>query len=128
MKIISKNNAIHVDKEEGSSVDYYIFNEYEIHYNEIKPGTVQYWHHHREISETIFIIEGQIETHWLDDLGNKQKQVVSKGDIVEVENTPHTFINASDFVVRLIAFRFVPTGEDKREFIKNDKVLDEQLD
>ncbi|HAU98731.1 MAG TPA: hypothetical protein DCW55_00690 [Candidatus Pacebacteria bacterium] len=125
MKIISKNNSIHVDKPEGSSVDYYIFREYELHYNEIKSGTVQQWHHHPKIHESLFIIEGEIEAHWLDEAGKKQMQLASAGDVVQVEDTPHTFVNNSGKVVKLIAFRFVPTGEDKREIIKSDKVLDE---
>lgn len=124
MKIISKNQAIHVDKEEGSSVDYYLFPEYEIHYNEIRPGTVQAWHHHSKITETLYVIKGEIEAHWLDEQGEKVMRTVSACDVVEVENTPHTFINSSQNVVKFIVFRFVHTGEDKRELIKNDKVLD----
>ena len=34
MKIIKKSDAIHVDKPEGTKVDYYLRNEYEVHYNE----------------------------------------------------------------------------------------------
>jgi mannose-6-phosphate isomerase-like protein (cupin superfamily) len=122
MKIISKNQAIHVDKPEGSSVDYYIFPEYEIHYNEIKPGTVQQWHHHTQISETLFLIEGEIEAHWQNEDGEKHMQICKSNDVIEVENTPHTFINSSSSIVKFIVFRFVPDGKDKRELIKNDKV------
>jgi quercetin dioxygenase-like cupin family protein len=128
MKITPKQNAIHVDKEEGSSVDYYIYPEYEIHYNEIKPGTVQVWHHHPTVSETLYVVDGEIEAHWLNENGQKEKQIVKAGDVVEVENTPHTFINTGSGVVKFVVFRFVPTGEDKREIIKNDKVLDTHLD
>ncbi|HYD34514.1 MAG TPA: cupin domain-containing protein [Vitreimonas sp.] len=128
MKIIPKQAAIHVDKVEGSSVDYYIFPEYELHYNEIKPGTVQQWHHHRQISETLYVMAGEIEAHWVDEAGQKHMRVMSVGDVVEVENTPHTFINSSSEVVKFIVFRFVPTGEDKRELIKNDKVIDTSLE
>lgn len=128
MKIISRHNAAHVEKEEGSSVDYYMFPEYEIHYNEIKPGTVQHWHHHQQITESIYVIDGEIEAHWQDESGSKQQQVVSRGDVIEVENTPHTFVNSSNDVVRFVVFRFVPTGEDKHELIKNDKVVDPHLD
>jgi uncharacterized cupin superfamily protein len=127
MKIITRSSAIHVDKEEGSAVDYYLFPEYEIHYNDIKPGVVQLWHHHPTISETLYIFEGEIEVHWVDDNNEKQSQVARVGDVIEVEDTPHTFINSSDMTVRLICFRFVPTGEDKSEIIKKDKVLDEHL-
>ena len=128
MKIIKKSTAAHVDKPEGSSVDYYMFPEYEIHYNEIKPGTVQHWHHHNQICETLFVIEGEIEAHWLDDEGEQHKEVVHAGDVIEVEKTPHTFINLSSQIVKFVVFRFIPTGKDLRETIKNDKVLDEHLD
>jgi len=125
MKITKKSSAIHIDKPEGSSVDYYIFPEYEIHYNEIKPGTIQQWHHHDQICETLFVMEGEIEAHWLDNHGKRCKQVATVGDVVEVENTPHTFINSSNNVVKFLAFRFVPRGKDQRETMKNDKVIDE---
>ncbi len=123
MKIIPRSGAIHVDKEEGSSVDYYLFPEYEVHYNEIAPGTIQQWHHHRQISETLFVMEGEIEAHWLEN-GEKKMQVAVAGDVIEVEDTPHTFINSSDGVVKFVVFRFVPEGVDKREVIKGDKVID----
>ena len=128
MKIVIKNKAIHVEKEEGSSVDYYIFPEYEIHYNEIKPGTIQSWHHHSKITETLYVMEGEIEAHWLDDNGKKVMRMVKVGDVVDVEDTPHTFINSSQNVVKFVVFRFVPTGEDKHELIKNDKSLNPELD
>lgn len=127
MKITNFSQAIHVDKEEGTSVDYFLFPEYEIHYNEVKPGVTQLWHHHPKIWETIFMIEGELEAHWQDASNNKQKTIIKKGDVVEVENSPHTFINSSQKVAKFVVYRFVPTGEDKREIIKNDKVLDENL-
>jgi uncharacterized cupin superfamily protein len=124
MKIIPKSQAAHVDKAEGSSVDYYMFPEYEVHYNEIKPGTVQLWHHHTRISETLFVIEGEIEAHWRTEDGEEHQEVVRPGDVIEVESTPHTFINSSDQMVKFIVFRFVPVGKDQSQIIKNDKVLD----
>lgn len=116
-----------MDKKEGTSVDYYMFPEYEIHYNEVKPGVVQLWHHHPRISETLYIIEGKLEAHWEDNIHGTKKTIVGAGDVVEVENTPHTFINSSKEIVRFLVFRFVPTGEDKSQIIKNDKVLDSHL-
>lgn len=32
-------DAIHIDKDNGTSVDYYLFDEYEIHFNLIAPHT-----------------------------------------------------------------------------------------
>ena len=124
MKIIHKIQALHIDKPEGSAVDYFLFPEYEVHYNELKPGTIQQWHHHQQINETLFIIEGELELWWLEN-GAKVSRVVTAGDLIQGENTPHTFINATDKPVRMIAFRFVPDGQNKSQIIKNDKYLDE---
>lgn len=41
MKIIRKKEAIHVDKPEGVKVDYYLRKEYELHYNEQSPNSMQ---------------------------------------------------------------------------------------
>lgn len=128
MKITSRSQAIHVDKPEGSSVDYYLFPEYEVHHNRIQPGTVQAWHHHTQISEVIYVAAGQIEVQWLDQNDQKQLQVAKPGDVIDVQTTPHTFVNNSDQPVELVVFRFVPTGIDQSEVIKNDKILDSHLD
>ena len=125
MKITLKEEVNHVEREDGTVVDYYSFPEYEVHYNEIRPGVLQKWHHHVKIWETLFVIDGEIEVRWKDEEGNIKKQTVLKGGLIEMENTSHTLANTSLEKVKLIVFRFVPTGENKREVIKNDKVLDE---
>ena len=123
MKIISQSEGIFKKKDDGTEVIYHIFPEYEIHYNEVPDNTTQVWHHHKLIEETVCIISGEIEIHWKEN--NKSfSQTVKKGDIVRVENTPHTFINSSNEKCIFIVFRFIPTGNDKREIIKNDKYLD----
>ena len=43
MKLIRKDQAIHVDKTNGTKVDYYLLNDAEIHYNKINPRTLQEW-------------------------------------------------------------------------------------
>ena len=64
MKITNKDQAIHTTKPEGVEVWYYLFPEYEIHYNEQRPHTTQAWHFHEKIHESIFVIEGQLEAKW----------------------------------------------------------------
>lgn len=125
MKIHNLSTAIHVDKAEGTAVDYFLFPEYEVHYNVVKPGVTQLWHHHTQIAEVLFIIEGELEAHWLDELGQKVMAKVGQGDLIEVQKTPHTFINSSETTVKFVVFRFVPDGKNKSELIKKDKVLDE---
>lgn len=40
MKLIRKDQAVHVDKTNGTKVDYYLLNDAEIHYNKINPRTL----------------------------------------------------------------------------------------
>lgn len=124
MKIIRKQEAIHVDKPEGTKVDYYLRNEYEIHFNEQTPNSTQTWHHHEHILETLFIIEGELTAKWKED--NKiAETVVHTGDLIETENTPHTFINHTNQIVKFLVFKQVLSGENKKELLKTDKVIDE---
>jgi uncharacterized cupin superfamily protein len=123
MKIIHKTDALHVDKSEGTKVDYYLRSEYEVHYNEQVPQSTQTWHHHDHILETLFIIEGELTAKWRE-AGKEVVEIVSAGDLIETERTPHTFTNHTDQVVRFLVIKQVPSGQDKVELLKTDKVLD----
>ena len=123
MKIIKKTDALHVDKSEGTKVDYYLRNEYEVHYNEQLAGSTQTWHHHEKISETLFIIDGQLTAKWKEN-NKEETQMVSVGDLIETENTPHTFTNHTDKIVKFLVIKQVFSGESKVDLLKNDKVLD----
>ena len=124
MEIIRRSQAIHIDKSEGTSVDYYLFPEYEIHYNEVPPGTVQVWHHHQVIEETLLMIQGTLEARWKED-GQEKTATLQPGDLVRVEDTPHTFANVSENLVTFVIFRLILQGVDQQARIKNDKHLDE---
>ena len=95
MKIIRKQEVGSISKPEGTKVSYFLFDEYEIHYNEQIAKSSQTWHHHKTIWETLFIIEGELTARWKDN-GEIRSEVVKAGDIVETERTPHTFINHTD--------------------------------
>ncbi|HEX6541827.1 MAG TPA: cupin domain-containing protein [Ktedonobacterales bacterium] len=123
MQVIPREQGIFVRKPEGTCVTYYIFPEYELHYNVLEPGTVQPWHHHRLIEETILMTSGQIEARWLAD-GKMRSQVMHAGDIARVEDTPHTFVNTSTEPATFLVVRLILTGQDKRDTIRNDKYLD----
>ena len=123
MKITSKKEALHILKPEGLTVDYYLFPEYEIHYNEQKPHTTQVWHHHGQIWETIFILTGQLLTIWRED-GKEIHQEVNPGDIIETERTPHTFLNKTNHPATYLVIKQVLTGQDKSELFKTDKIID----
>lgn len=129
MRVISKDRALYISKPEGINVDYYLFNEYEIHYNEQAPNSTQVWHHHEKIWETLFIIEGELIAKWRVD-GVEKEQVVRAGDLVETEHNPHTFVNNTDQTVKFLVIKQVLTGQNKTELLKTellktDKVLDQ---
>ena len=124
MKIVQKSEAIHIDKPEGTKIDYYLRDEYEIHYNEQVPNSTQTWHHHEHILETIFIIKGNLLAKWKENDAVNEK-MLSTGDLIETENTTHTFTNNSDKVVKFIVIKQVLSGVDKKELFKTDKVLDQ---
>ena len=124
MKIIKKAEVHHVDKPEGTRVDYYLRDEYELHYNEQVPGTTQTWHHHDKILETLFVLEGELVAKWRE--GEEEgEEVVSAGDFIETENTPHTFTNSTKQIVKFIVIKQVLSGQSKREVLKGDKIIDE---
>lgn len=125
MKFIEKDSVPHIDKENGTNVWYYVFPEHEIHYNEIQPGTVQPWHHHEQIDENIFVFEGKLRIDWLDKSGEKINMTVNPGTVIRVEKSIHTLSNPTQEIARFLVFKFMPTGSDKHELIKGDKVLDQ---
>lgn len=127
MKITPQSKAINKIREDGTAISYYIFPEYEVHYGELPPGITQPWHHHEIINETLFVTEGKVLLHYLKD-GIRTEQEVLPGDVVQVGDTPHTFSNPYQDTCKMVAFRFVPDGEDKHETIKNDKVLHPELE
>lgn len=123
MKIIEAEDTLHVVKPEGTDVHYYLFKDYEIHYNDQAPHTTQTWHHHEKIWETLYIIDGELNAQWRD--GDEEKsQIVKAGDLIETEHTPHTFSNDSDEVVRFLVIKRIPSEEDHSEVLKSDKILD----
>lgn len=123
MKIIQAKDVLHVAKPEGTNVHYYLFTDYEVHYNEQAPHTTQTWHHHEKIWETLYIIEGELKAKWRE--GDKEEsQTVKAGDLIETERTSHTFSNDSEDVAKFLVIKHMPTNEDFSEVLKSDKVLD----
>ena len=56
MEMIRHSKGINKKKEDGTRVSYFLFPEYEIHYNELPPNTTQQWHYHEKVEEVIFAI------------------------------------------------------------------------
>jgi uncharacterized cupin superfamily protein len=114
-----KHESIYGEKGQ-TLVHYYLFPEYEVHHNEILPGAVQEWHHHREIVELIYVISGTLEVRWLEG-GRVRKEKITSGDCVQFGILPHTLANLTRKPTNFIVFKMVPDGIDKREILKNDR-------
>lgn len=128
MEIIRNNQSISVSKPNGTDVQYFIFDEAEIHLNRMGAYSVQEWHHHNRIDENLLIIKGCLLCKYKDADGKMQQFYAAEGDAVRVHQSIHTFENDTDDEVRFVVFRYVPTGENKRELIKNDKVIDDSAE
>jgi len=124
MKITHKKDVLYVEKPEGVNVAYYLFPEYEVHVDEQLPHTTQTWHSHATIWESVYIVDGQLTAQWKEN-GEIKKEVVMTGDLIESEHTPHTYSNDSDKVVKYIVIKQILSGENKKETLKNDKVLED---
>lgn len=122
IEILSKKDAISVVKGNRTSVDYYIFKEFEVHQCKIPSHSIQEWHRHKTIEEVIVVTQGNICVKWKEN-GIIKTATLSKGFVLRVKHSIHTIENNSDSDAEFNVFRMVPTGEDKREIIKNDKVL-----
>ena len=123
MKITHAKDVLHITKPEGTDVHYYLFKDYEVHYNDQAPHTTQTWRHHERVWETLYIIEGELKAQWHEG-GDEKSQMLAAGDLVETERTPHTFSNESDRVARFLVIKRIPTDEDLSETLKTDKILD----
>ena len=110
------------DKENGTSVHYFLFNEYEIHFNKIKSHSIQEWHKHNNIEEVLVVTNGEIVIWWME-RDEKKFMVVGKGTVVRVKKSIHTLENRSNNISEFIVYRTILKGENNRDKIKNDKIL-----
>lgn len=120
--ILTQIDAISVIKENKTNVDYFIFDEYEVHLNKIPPGAEQEWHRHQKIEEVIVVVSGEICIKWIEG-GVVMSEKLMKGSVVRVKKSIHTIENITDNSAEFVVFRMVPSGDIKREIIKNDKIL-----
>lgn len=122
-EVIHKEDSIRVLKETGTEVNYYIFDESEIHLNKIMPHSIQEWHYHEKIDETLLITRGKLLCKYIDEDGLERFCYAARNDIVKVHDSVHTFENDTDDITEFIVFRFVPDGRNKRDLIKSDKTI-----
>lgn len=122
LEIYQLKDAIFCEKENKTKVHYFLFDEYEVHYNEIPPKSIQEWHRHTNIEETIFVLSGKFNMKWKQKEEIKSK-TVSKNMLIRVKNSVHTLENPFEEEAVFVVFRMVADGENKQDIIKNDKEI-----
>lgn len=122
INIVRQAQSVHVKKDNKTLVDYFLFDEYEIHHNIMPPNCIQDWHYHAKIEEVILVTKGTMKVYWRGE--ETYHQTLFAGDLVQVKDTMHTFCNESKKMAEFIVFRLVLDGRSKKKMIKNDKVLE----
>lgn len=120
MEITRKIDSVTVTKKSGTEVSYYLFPEYEIHYNVIDGAIVQDWHQHTKIEETLLVLSGKLEIYWEEGYSVKST-ILNTGDLARVENTVHSIKNHGSSPAEFIVFKLILNETDKREIFKTDK-------
>ncbi|PIZ97925.1 MAG: hypothetical protein COX79_00315 [Candidatus Levybacteria bacterium CG_4_10_14_0_2_um_filter_36_16] len=89
------------------------------------PNSVQSWHHHEKIWETLYVIEGVLIMRWKE--GETLKEdIIKAGDLIETERTPHTLINNTNNLAKFIVIKQILKGENFSELLKTDKIVHHQ--
>ncbi len=123
MKILKRESAIRAQKSDGTNIFYYLFNEYEIHFNELKPGCIQPWHHHQTIWESLYVIEGELVIKWKD-RDDTFEQAIYPGTVIEFENSSHSLTNQTQKLVKFLVIKQILSNKNYRDIFKNDKIID----
>lgn len=120
LDIINKKSAISVEKDNGTLVDYFLFEEFEVHYNKIPASCVQDWHSHHAIEEIIVVNQGILVVEWIE---NRKicKKIVGEKEIIRMKNSIHRISNRLNVIAECTIFRFVPQNQDYSQLIKQDK-------
>lgn len=120
------SEAISVEKDNGTKVNYFLYPEFEIHQNVLPANTIQDWHKHQAIEEIIVPTKGNVTIQVLEDNAIKT-YTANCGDVLRVKDSIHRIIGDTKEEVQFTVFRFVPSGNDQSDKIKNDKVDCEEL-
>ncbi len=120
------SEAISVEKDNGTKVNYFLYPEFEIHQNVLPANTIQDWHKHQAIEEIIVPTKGNVTIQVLED-NAVRTYTANCGEVLRVKQSIHRIIGDDKEETEFIVFRFVPTGNDQSDKIKNDKVDCEKL-
>lgn len=124
MEFLTLDQAVFRDRGDGTTTHYFLFPEYDFSPGEIGSGCVQEWHHHDQIEELIYLVEGTLEVRWAEH-SRLMKQTISAGTVVRVGTDSHTLANTSSKTAKIIGLKLVLNGKNQRELLKMDRITDE---
>lgn len=102
INITRQAQNIHARKDTKTLVDYFLFDEYEIHNHIMPPNCIQDWHYHAKIEEVILVTMGTMEVYWRGQ--ETYHQTLFAGDLVQVMDDKQTFCNESKKMAEFIVF------------------------
>lgn len=120
------SEAISIEKDNGTKVNYFLYPEFEIHQNVLPANTIQDWHKHQAIEEIIVPTKGNVTIQVLED-NAVRTYTANCGEVLRVKQSIHRIIGDVKEETEFIVFRFVPTGSDQSDKIQHDKVDCEKL-
>ena len=119
--ITKQDESLSIKKENGTVVDYFLFDKFEVHTNSIPAGCVQDWHIHNDIEEIILVHEGSLHLEWIET--ERIEQEVQTGEIIRMNKSIHRLSNPGTSEAKCVIIRFVSPTENQQEKIKNDKII-----
>ena len=120
MQLIRKKDSILRKRDDLTQINSYLFDEYEIHYNELPPHAKQGWHSHDKIEEVLLVLDGQLNILYLKD-NQEQKEILECGDLVRFEKTMHTIENTINQTSKFLVFKLILDGKKKTDIFVSDK-------
>ena len=120
------SEAISVEKDNGTKVNYFLYPEFEIHQNVLPANTCDDWHKHQAIEEIIVPIKGNVTIQVLEDNAIKT-YTANCGDVLRVNDSIHRIIGDTKEEVQFTVFLFFLSGNNQSDTINNYKVDCEEL-
>ncbi|MHC5247595.1 cupin domain-containing protein [Enterococcus sp. LJL90] len=116
------STAITVQKENGTLVDYYLRQNFEVHFNTLPKKLTQEWHAHQYLQEIVFVLTGGLAVEIFERNQTIKRIELAPHDLITMNNSLHRVINPFEEACQFIVFRFIPGPADYGRDITKDKL------
>lgn len=115
------DDAIYIEQPDMTKVFSHLFDECQIDVHYLPPDAYQDWRFYTQIEEIIYVVNGKMVCKYYED-NFKSEVIINSGDVLQVQNCIHTFVNPFEEECEFVVFRFVLDGINKKDLMKYDKV------